>query len=162
MLTDKLQFSVQIPLVFKKGLDAQSANNLMLSPIINNSNIAIYPISREEASVGYLYEGIWEMFSDDDYVRMAKNAWHRWFRQEEALGTIILGKSVLDAGCGGGGNVLMSLLAGASSVTGVDVSEKALVHTKRIIKKSNLRKFQKLICTVQVYSPYHLRVTPLM
>lgn len=93
-------------------------------------------ISRIEIEVGSLYADIWESFSDMGYIKLSEHIWGSLFQLHEPLAEYIHGKNVLDAGCGGGSGVLMMLREGAATVTGVDVSSKALEHCTRIVRKA--------------------------
>ena len=87
-----------------------------------------------EKRTGELYENIWELFSDQEYEQFARWMWEDYYKLSEPLGQYMAGGTVLDAGCGGGALVYASLREDASRVVGVDLSQKALLHTKRLVR----------------------------
>lgn len=81
-----------------------------------------------------LYGGLWELFTDEEYERFAKWMWFDYYRLSEPVGRFMKGAKVLDAGCGGGALVYTSLLEGADEVVGIDLSNAALAHTRRLVE----------------------------
>ena len=90
--------------------------------------------SAERAS-GDLYGGIWELFTDEEYREFARWMWVDYYRLPEPLGPFVKGSKCLDAGCGGGAATFMMLQEGAEQVTGIDLSQEALQHGRRLIDK---------------------------
>lgn len=91
-------------------------------------------LTSAEKRTGQLYEGIWELFSDEEYEAFARWMWEDYYRLSEPLGRYISNGVVLDAGCGGGALVYTSLRENAAKVVGVDLSRQALRHTERLVR----------------------------
>jgi SAM-dependent methyltransferase len=91
-------------------------------------------LSSAEKRTKRLYEGIWELFTDEEYERFARWMWEDYYKLSEPVGTHMTHASVLDAGCGGGALVYTALREDASRVVGVDLSRQALDHTERLVR----------------------------
>jgi SAM-dependent methyltransferase len=92
-------------------------------------------LTENEDAAQKLYGGLWELFTDEEYERFAKWMWFDYYKLSEPVGRFMKDAAVLDAGCGGGALVYTSLLEGASRVVGVDLSEQALGHTRRLVER---------------------------
>jgi SAM-dependent methyltransferase len=92
-------------------------------------------LTDEEEAAGNLYGGIWDLFTDEEYRRFAEWMWYEYYKLHKPLGPCVNGKSVLDAGCGGGAATYTMLKEGAKKATAVDLSGRALAHCERLVRE---------------------------
>ena len=86
--------------------------------------------SAVEKATGQVYAELWSRYDDQLFRDSVEIFRSRWLANGEPA-HFFQGKHCLDAGCGGGRYAIAMALMGASSVTGIDISECGLQDARR-------------------------------